>query len=80
MGQTMRISSGLEYPAGKKWVLALQPDCGSVFRCGSREQIHIQLGDAHVETDALGFQSIVNMMLRAAANFEVMLQMDGSNR
>jgi hypothetical protein len=42
-----------------------------VFACNGCEHIHLCFGDVHVRTDIAGFQSLVILLNRAAANFEI---------
>jgi len=55
----------------RKQVLAIDPALGTVFACNECEHIHLCVGDVHVRTDLAGFQSLVVLLNRAAANFEV---------
>ncbi len=54
-----------------KDVLAIDPAFGAVFTCNRCSHIHLQLGELHVRTDLDGFQSLVALLNRAAANFEL---------
>lgn len=54
-----------------KQVLAIDPGLGTVFACNRCERIHLQLGDLHIGTDVPGFHSLVVLLNRAAANFEL---------
>ncbi len=55
----------------RKQVLAIEPALGAVFACNGCEHIHLCFGDVHVRTDIAGFQSLVILLNRAAANFEI---------
>jgi hypothetical protein len=55
----------------RKRVLAIEPALGTVFACNKCEHIHLCLGDVHLRTDLAGFQSLVILLNRAAANFEI---------
>lgn len=61
-----------EYP--RKWVLAIEPSLGTVFVCSECEFIHLCLGDVHIRADLADFQSLVILLNRAAANFEIWLR------
>jgi len=51
--------------------LAFEPSVGAVFFCNRCEHLHLQLGDLHVRTHLDGFQALVVLLNRAAANFEL---------
>ena len=61
-----------------KQVLAMDPALGAVFICDRCEHIHFQLGDLHVRTDLEGFQAVVVLLNRAAANYELWAEHLGS--
>lgn len=54
-----------------KQVLAIEPEFGVAFICGRCDHIHMQLGELHMRTDLAGFQHMVVLLNRAAANFEL---------
>jgi hypothetical protein len=54
-----------------KQVLAIDPTLGAVFTCNRCPSIHLQLGDLLIRTDLAGFQSLLVLLNRAAANFEL---------
>jgi len=54
-----------------KDVLAIDPALGTVFTCNRCSHIHLQLGELHVRTDLDGFQNLVVLLNRAAANYEL---------
>lgn len=58
-------------PATGKQVLAIDPAFGAIFACNRCEHIHLQVGELHVRTDLNGFQRLVVLLNRAAANFEL---------
>lgn len=56
-------------------LLAIEPELGSIFACNRCERIHMQLGDLHLGMTMAGFQSLVVLLNRAAANFELWAEM-----
>jgi hypothetical protein len=62
---------GVSARSPRKRVLAIEPALGAVFICNKCEHIHLCLGDGHIRTDLAGFQSLVILLNRAAANFEI---------
>lgn len=55
----------------KKHALAIDPALGTVFVCGACRHIHLQIEAFHVRFDLDCFQSLVVLLNRAAANFEL---------
>lgn len=58
-------------PTDRKMPLAIDPNLGSVFVCGACNHIHLALGPIQLKTDIAGFQALVVLLERAAANFEL---------
>lgn len=54
-----------------KRVLAIEPTLGSAYLCGHCSRFHLELGEARLTTDLEGFQALVVLLNRAAANFEL---------
>ncbi|MCC6539731.1 MAG: hypothetical protein IT162_19440 [Bryobacterales bacterium] len=61
-----------------KRVLAIDPALGTVFICNGCARVHLQVGDLHLGTDVAGFHSLVVLLTRAAANFELWAEHQGS--
>lgn len=62
----------------RKHLLALDPALGTVYQCGHCEHIHFAIGDLHFKTDLAGFQRLLVLFNRAAANFELWAERNGS--
>ncbi len=55
----------------RKHLLAIDSSFGSVYVCNQCNRVHLGLGETHLMTDIEGFQSLVVLLQRAAANFEL---------
>lgn len=64
-------------PAHKQ-LLALDPSLGTVYICERCQHLHIDLGKLHFKTDLEGFQSLLVLLSRAAANYELWGEQQGS--
>ncbi len=66
---------GLECkPGNTKQALAIDPRSGYVAICSGCREITIDLGAVRFATRLEGFQSLVLLLNRAAANYEVWLE------
>jgi hypothetical protein len=61
-----------------KQALAIDPSFGTVFICDRCRYIHLTIGEMQVRTDLAGFQSLVMLLNRAAANYELWAECNGS--
>lgn len=61
----------------RKHVLALDPDLGSIYVYGHCENIHVILGNTHIEMNLDGFQALAILIDRATANFELWAESSG---
>ncbi len=62
----------------RKQLLAMDPSLGTVYVCDHCQHLHIDLGDAHFKTCLPGFQALVVLLNRAAANYELWAERNGS--
>lgn len=60
------------------YLLAADPALGAVFVCDHCKLVHIDLGDVHFKTCLEGFQALVVMFSRAAANYEMWTEAQGN--
>jgi hypothetical protein len=56
------------------WILAHNPEVGVIYRCNRCRNIHLSLGPAHLQVVPETFLALVDLFLRGAANFELMLE------
>jgi len=61
----------------KKWLLAVNPSIGAIYRCGHCDNIHMRFGATDYQMTTETYMSFVDMVNRSAANFEVMLEAGG---
>lgn len=65
-----------QHAQGAAWPLAHNPQLGSIFRCPDCESIHLILGSTNLQVSPQTFLEFVDLVSRAAANFELMLAAD----
>jgi len=70
----------VEENAAQHWILAHNPEVGMIFRCNRCNNIHTSLGLAHIEVVPETFQALVDLFLRGASNFELMLEAGSANK
>jgi len=61
----------------KKWVLAINPALGAVYRCENCRNIHFDLSGIHFQVTPETYVQLVDLVTRSAANFELMLEAEG---
>ena len=61
-----------------KQALAIDPSFGTVFVCDRCRHIHMTIGEIHIRMDLAGFQTLVLLLNRAAANYELWAERNGS--
>jgi hypothetical protein len=69
-----------QHPAGAAWPLAHNPRIGCIFRCPDCDQIHLVLGSTNLQVNPDTFLEVVDLISRAAANFESMLEAHREDR
>lgn len=64
-----------QHPDGAAWPLAHNPRIGSsIFRCPDCDRIHLVLGSTNLQLNPDTFLEVVDLISRAAANFELMME------
>lgn len=63
-----------QHSKGEAWPLAHNPRIGCVFRCPDCDMIHLVLGSTNLQVTPDAFLEVVDLISRAAANFESMLE------
>lgn len=61
-----------------KQALAIDPSFGTVFICDGCSHIHVTIGELQCRMDLTGFQHLVMLLNRAAANYELWAERNGS--
>jgi hypothetical protein len=69
-----------QHAQGAAWPLAYNPQIGSIFRCPDCASIHIVLGATNLQVSPQTFLEVVDLVARAAANFELMLEAQQEDR
>jgi len=62
------------------WVLAYNPEVGAIFRCRRCRNIHLSLGPMRFQVVPETFMALVDLFMRSAAAFEVMLETQWEER
>jgi len=70
-------STSAQHTPRHKQALAIDPSFGTVFVCDRCRHIHLTIGELHARMDLAGFQSLVMLLNRAAANYELWAEREG---
>lgn len=74
-----KAHSATAVPASRhKQALAIDPSFGTVFICDGCNHIHITIGELQCRMDLTGFQHLLILLNRAAANYELWAERNGS--
>jgi hypothetical protein len=69
-----------QHSHGTAWPLACNPQLGAIFRCPDCDLIHLVLGSTNLQVSPQTFLDFVDLVSRAAANFELMLEAQRGDR
>jgi hypothetical protein len=61
----------------KKWVLAINPAIGAIYRCENCRNIHFELSGVHFQVTPDTYFQLVDLISRSASNFELMMEAEG---
>jgi hypothetical protein len=56
------------------WMLAYEPEVGSIFRCHECRNIHLTLGPASIQVTPQTFLSVVDLFERSASAFAALTE------